>query len=65
MSLGHEIKGYGWCEWLWLWTHGSRFYKELRIMDDMCYSKSWAQGSGSYELRVLDDMNDLGSWMQT
>ena len=38
-----------------LWAQGSRFYEQLKVVDDM--NNSW-----SYELKPLDAMNDLGLW---
>ena len=38
-------------------------YEQLRTMDDMRYSGSWAEGFGCYEqLKVMNDMNDSGSY---
>ena len=36
-----------------LWAQGSRFYEQLKVVDDM--NNSW-----SYELKPLDAMNNLG-----
>ena len=38
------------------WNQSSRFYKELKVMDDM-------NDSGSHELKPLDTMNYSGLWM--
>ena len=44
------------------WVKGSRFYEQVRDMDDMNDSMWWAQGSRCYEkLKVVDDMNNLDS----
>ena len=49
MTLGCELSG-------------SRCYKQVKALDDMCYFESWAQGCGCFEqLNIMDDMNDLGS----
>ena len=55
---------------LWMtWTtqrhekKGSRYYEQLRVVDDMNDSESWEKGSGYYEqLNAMVDMNDFGSW---
>ena len=39
-----------------LWAQGSRYYEQLRFVDDM-------NNLGSCELRPLDSMNSLGLWM--
>ena len=53
----------GWNEWVTIsCAQASRFYEQLRVVDDMNDSRSWAQGSRCYEkLRVMVDMNNLGS----
>ena len=41
---------------------GSRCYEQLRVLDGMKDSKSWAECSLSIkQLRATDDMNDLRS----
>ena len=44
-----------------MWTEGSRFYEQLRVVDDINDSRLWAQASKcSEQLKAVDDMNDLG-----
>ena len=43
-------------------AQASRYYEQLRLVDDMKYSMSRAQGSRCYEqLRVVDDISYFGS----
>ena len=46
----------------WSTLGGSRYYEQLKIVDDMNNSESWAKGSKYNEkLKVVFDMNDFGS----
>ena len=41
-------------------AYSSRCYEQLKAMDDMCHSGSWAQGYGCFErLSIVNDMNYL------
>ena len=47
------------------WTHGSRCYPHIKVVDDMNDFMSWAWASRYVEqLKFVDDMNDFGSWAQ-
>ena len=41
-----QAEGYGWHEEFRLWAYGSKCYEQLKIVDDMSYSESLAQGLG-------------------
>ena len=42
-------------------AQASRYYEQLRLVDDMKYSMSRAQGSRCYkQLRVMNDINNYG-----
>ena len=43
------------------WAQGSKYYEQLKVMDDMSYIGSWAQLG--HELNHVDAMNALGLWM--
>ena len=43
-------------------SSNSKFYEQLKAVNDINYSSSWAEGYGCYEqLSIMDDMNELGS----
>ena len=45
------------------WTQSSRWYEQLRVVDNINDSGLCAQGYKSYEqLKAMNDMNDIGSW---
>ena len=45
------------------WAQGSRWYEQLKVVDDMSYSGLWAQGDGCYQqLSIMDEMNDSISY---
>ena len=47
----------------WLGDYDFKGYEQLRAMDDMNNSKSWAKGSKYYEqLKAMYDKNDTRSW---
>ena len=44
------------------WAHNSKWYEQLKGVNDKSYSSSWAKGYGCYEqLSIMDDMSDLES----
>ena len=48
-----------------LWAHGFRWDEQLKVVDDISHSKSWAQGSKCYKqlsVVVVEDMRYFRSW---